>query len=58
MRARACRAILSFNAPNAGDILPRDLEVLAHNPFGHLVFAVGIPHAEALLRFPRSEPVR
>jgi hypothetical protein len=44
--------------PNAGDILPRDLEALAHNPFGHHVLAVGIPHAEAVLRFPRTEPVR
>ena len=44
--------------PNAGDILPCDLQPLAHNPFGHLVFAVGLTHAEAVLRFPRTEPVR
>jgi hypothetical protein len=44
--------------PNAGGILPCDLETLAHNPLRNLVLAVGIPHAEAVLLFPRSEPVR
>ena len=44
--------------PNAGGILPCDLEVLAHNPLRDLVLAVGIPHAEAALLFPRSEPIR
>ena len=38
--------------PNAGDILPSDLEALAHNPLRHLVLAVRITHAEAVLRFP------
>jgi hypothetical protein len=37
---------------NAGEILPSDLEALAHNPFGNLVFAVGLTHAEAVLLFP------
>ena len=49
---------LKAQCPNAGDIHPSDLEALAHNPFGNLVLAVGITHAEAVLRFPRSEPIR